>query len=408
MLHTLEVAALRVWMRLFGMTTAMLPFRWPRAFEGSDSSLELVRFMAASRHRRVLVVTDAVLLKLGVLDRILAELDMLGVAHVVFDGVEPNPTVAQIEAGHAVLQAHGCEAILAVGGGSPIDAAKLIGALARNRKPVVKFAGLFRAWRGMLPLYAVPTTAGTGSECTIVAVVTDPVQRRKLPAVDLALMPTAAALDAMLMTGLPPHITAATGMDALTHAVEAFVSRNARHRTDVKALEAASLILRFLERAVADGSDLEARQQMARASHLAGIAFTQAGVGYVHAIAHQFGALYHTPHGLANAIAMPHVLDYSLSHCSHRLARMARHCGVGAEGASDHEVALAFIARIRAMNERFGIPTTLSSLRAEDVNAIADAAIAEARFTYAVPRYLRRAAARELVSRMLPTPPAVA
>ena len=271
----------------------------------------------------------------------------------------------------------------------------------KNNKPVVKMAGLFRVFWGILPLYAVPTTAGTGSEVTIAAVVSDPEQQRKLPVMDLKLMPTAAALDGALMTGLPPHITAATGMDALTHAVESYISRNAMKKTDPHALEAVRLIMDNLETAVADGGNLQARQNMARASHVAGIAFTQAGVGYVHAIAHNFGALYHVPHGLANAIVMPHVLDYSKSHCAHRLADLARASKTGPANASDAQLADAFIARIRAMNETFGIPSQLDKLRAEDLDRIASAALSEARFTYAVPRYLDHQSCKALVGQML-------
>lgn len=402
MFHQLEVIVLRIYMIIFKAVTAMLPFRWPKTFEGSDSSLQLVRHMAGQGHKSVLIVTDAVLVKLGVLDKMMEELRNNAVEFHVYDGVEPNPTVAQIEAGYTICEQHSCDAILAVGGGSPIDAAKMIGARAKNKKPIVKMTGLFRVWRGMLPLYAVPTTAGTGSECTIAAVVTDPEQKRKLPAMDLKLMPTAAALDGALMTGLPPHITAATGMDALTHAVEAYVSKNAMDKTDVKGVEATQLIMKYLERAVADGSDVEARQNMARASHLAGIAFTQAGVGYVHAIAHKFGAMYHTPHGLANAIVMPWVLDYSIDACDSRLAELARHCNIGPAGGSDRALAEAFIARIREMNEKFGIPTKLDALQSADIGEIAKSALAEARFTYAVPRYMNMDSAQTVIRKMLP------
>jgi alcohol dehydrogenase len=377
MLDRAEQVVLRNYMKVFKTVTSVLPFKWPKVFEGPGSSLELI-------------------------DEMLATLDELGVSYVLYDGVEPDPTVAQIEAGHALLRQHDCQAIVAVGGGSPIDAAKLIGARAKHAKPVVKLAGLFRAWRGMLPLYAVPTTAGTGSEVTIVAVMSDTASRRKRLAMDLQLMPTAAALDGSLMTGLPPHITAATGMDALTHAVEAFVSRNAKPETDALALEATQLIMTHLERAYAEGGDLEARQNMARASHLAGIAFTQIGVGYVHAIAHNFGARYHTPHGMANAIVMPHVLEYSLPACADRLAQMARACGLATGDGNDEADAQAFIARIRELKATFGIPERLDALRATDIPAIAKAARAEARFLYAVPRYLTQPAAEALIQRMLP------
>ena len=173
MLHALEVLALRIYMAIFKVVTALMPFKWPRMFEGTGSSLELIRHMANAGHRNVLVVTDAVLVKLGVLDNMKAELETQGVKYVVYDGVEPNPTVEQIEAGYRMLMENGCQAILAVGGGSPIDAAKMIGARAKNNKPVLKLTGLLRVHKGMIPLFAVPTTAGTGAEVTIAAVVSD-------------------------------------------------------------------------------------------------------------------------------------------------------------------------------------------------------------------------------------------
>lgn len=400
-LFTLEVLFLRIYMVIFKAVTFIMPFKWPQTFEGAGSSLDLCRHISAQGHKKVLMVTDTMLVKLGLLDAMKAELERLGVACFIYDGVQPDPTVEQIEAGFAELKKHGCDAILAVGGGSSIDAAKVIGARAKNNKPVMKMAGLFRVFWGMLPLYAVPTTAGTGSEVTIAAVVSDPSQQRKFPMMDLKLMPTAAALDGALMTGLPPHITAATGMDALTHAVEAYISRNAFKRTDEKAIEATQLILRNLPTAYSDGKNIEARQNMARASHLAGIAFTQAGVGYVHAIAHNFGARYHTPHGLANAIVMPYVLDYSKQNCAGRLAQLARECGIGPQGGTDEQMADAFIAKIREMKQMFSIPEKLDALRAEDIPPIATAALSEARFTYAVPRYMDKATCEGVIRKML-------
>jgi alcohol dehydrogenase len=263
-------------------------------------------------------------------------------------------------------------------------------------------AGLFKIhFSGTLPLYAVPTTAGTGSEVTIAAVVSDPEQQRKLPLMDLKLMPIAAALDGELMTGLPAHITASTGMDALTHAVEAYISRNALKRTDMQAIEATQLIMANLATAVTNGSNIAARQAMAKASNLAGMAFTQAGVGYVHAIAHNFGALYHTPHGLANAIVMPYVLDYSKSKCANRLADLAKACNIGSAGGSDEQLAEAFINRIREMRQKFDIPDKLAALQQKDISQIASAALEEARFTYAVPRYMDKATCEGLISQML-------
>lgn len=402
MLHSLEVFFLRIYMTIFKFVVQyILPFNPPKLFDGPDSSVELARHVVSEGHKKIFIVTDAMLVKLGLLKDIEAALTEAGADYVVFDGVQPDPTIALIEEGYALLKSNNCDAIIAVGGGSSIDAAKVMGARAKNNKSVQKMGGLFRVFFGMLPLYAVPTTAGTGSEVTIAAVVSDPDLQRKFAIMDIKLMPTGAALDAKLMTGLPAPITAATGMDALTHAVEAYISRASFPATDDDAVEATKLIMQHLETAYDDGSNIEARQGMALASHKAGRAFTQAGVGYVHAIAHNFGAYYHVPHGLANAIVMPHVLDYSLPNCAGRLAELSRKAGVSQSG-NDEEAAKAFIQRIRDLNAKFDIPSTLDKLDKNHIPAIAEAARAEARFTYAVPRYMDQPNAIEVISRMLP------
>lgn len=403
MLFALEKIALRLFMAGFKVATAVLPFRWPKVYQGPGSSSQLLEHIQQQESGCVLLVTDSGLRQLGVLDTVLAQLDLLKIRYQIFDQITPDPTNDQIEAGYQALQAADASALLAIGGGSVIDAAKLIGARAKNQKSVLKMTGLLRVWRGMLPVYAIPTTAGTGSEATIAAVVSDPEQQRKLPLIDVRLLPKAAALDAKLMTGLPASITASTGMDALTHAIEAYLSRNATRQTDQQALMAAQAIFKYLPNAFAEGQDLEARQQMATAAHLAGKAFTVAGVGYIHAIAHNFGARYHVPHGLANAMVMPYVLEFSKPACLSRMATLARHCDIASVLSPDLLAADALIAHIRAMNQAFQIPATLQALQQTDIPAIAKAARAEARFTYAVPRYISQQQAEQLIAQLLPT-----
>lgn len=402
MLFALEKMALRLYMAGFKLATALLPFRWPQVFRGPNSSLALLAELASHHHSGILLVSDSALSQLGVLAPIQAELERLKIPYQLFDHITPDPTNAQIEAGYQALLAANASALLAVGGGSVIDAAKLIGARARNNKPVLKMSGLLRVWRGMLPVYAIPTTAGTGSEATIAAVVSDPANKRKLPLIDVRLLPKAAALDASLMTGLPPAITASTGMDALTHAIEAFLSNNATRATDQQALAAAKAIFQYLPRAYKSGADLEARQQMAEAAHLAGKAFTVAGVGYIHAIAHQLGAYYHLPHGLANAIVMPVVLQYSEPKARRKMALLAKHCQLAAAEATEQEAAQALITAIRQLNQDFGIASTVAELKPGDIPAIANAALKEARFTYAVPRYLNQQGAEQLIRQLVP------
>lgn len=388
-------------MRGLKLGTRLLPFRWPKVFEGEDPALQLCRYIIKQGRKSVFFVSSKTPVRTGLIQPMVDLLEQAGVTVTVYDAIQPDPTVEQIEAAVSVLQQHRCDAVLALGGGSVIDAAKVIAARARCDKPILKMTGMFRVSGGMLPLYVIPTTAGTGAEVTIVAVVTDVAGQRKLPLMDPRLMPRAAALDGALMRGVPPHITAFTGMDALTHAVEAYVSKNAMPHTDRLALEATQLIMANLETAVADGDNLAARQAMARASFLAGKAFTQAGVGYIHAIAHNFGALYHVPHGRANAIVMPHVLDYSLPRCAKRLAQLAAAADIGDDSQSATERARLFVQRIREMNASFGIPQHLDALKAEDIPRIAKAARQEARFTYAVPRYISRRRCEKLIAGML-------
>ena len=379
----------RAYMAILKWVVMMVPAPRPTLYQGVDSSLELCEAIEQMGVKRLLVVTDAMLVKIGLLNPVLERLSELGVEHAVFDGVEPDPTIAQIEAGLEAVKSSDAEAILAIGGGSSIDAAKMIAArVTHPNKPVRKMDGLFKLRAAMMPLFVIPTTAGTGSEVTLAAVVSDPDNKRKFAAMDPKLVPDMAALDGKLMTGLPPHITAATGMDALTHAVEAYISRNALPDTDRYGLAATRLIMENLPKVMEDGSDIEARQNMAVASHFAALAFTRAGVGYVHAISHNFGAYYHVPHGLANAIVLPHVLAFSKPECTERLARLAEVSGL--DGANDDAKAEAFIEHIRELNRRFDIPAGLDKIRDEDIPGIAKAALKEAHWTYAVPRYMNR------------------
>lgn len=382
--------------------TAALPFRWPKTYEGNDPALALCDYIIKKKHKSLLFVTSGTPVRTGLIQPMLDKLDAADIKVTVHQDIKPDPTVEQIETAVDILKANNCDGVIALGGGSVIDAAKVVAARGKNQKSIIDMTGMFQVTKGMLPLYAVPTTAGTGSEVTIAAVVTDLENERKLPIVDLRLMPKAVALDGYLMLGVPDHVTAATGMDALTHAVEAYISGNAMKRTDVLALEAVKLIMANIETAVADGKNLAARQAMARASNLAGRAFTQAGVGYVHAIAHNFGAIYHIPHGRANAMVMPYVLEYSLPECAKRLARLAREAGIGDEVMSAEDRAQLFIDRIRELNQKFDIPEKVAELKKTDIPRIAKAARAEARFTYAVPRYMRQSTCEWLISKMLP------
>jgi alcohol dehydrogenase class IV len=392
-------------------TAAILPrlhIPTPLTFVGADASLSLCQMISGSGLKRILVVTDSALLSLGLADRMFQVLRSAGVEVEIFSDVEPDPGYALVLAGVERLEKSRAQAILAIGGGSPIDCAKAINLSHANRCHPKKLAGVWlyagSRQRG-LPFYAVPTTAGTGSEVTMAAVVSDEQRGVKISIIDPKLLPGAVALDPKLTLGLPPGVTAATGMDALTHAVEAYVSALAYTQTDDWAVAATRLILANLETAHRDGSDMQAREAMLLGSYLAGMAFTRAGVGYVHAIAHQLGALYQLPHGLANAIVLPYVLDYSLPRCKRRLAQLARLVGLPADGQGDDELGAAFVAKVRQLNAALSIPPTVEALRKEDFDRIADNAFAEAHGTYGVPRYLGKGDAHELLSRLLPAQP---
>jgi alcohol dehydrogenase class IV len=399
---SIKVIIFKIWQFLLKISTPFLFFSTPELFEGPGSSLKLCEHIAKTGVKNLLVVTDSMLVKIGLLNPMLEKLKQLGVSYVVYDGVQPNPTIEQIENGLAILKQNSCTAILAIGGGSSIDAAKVIAARARNPYKIVHMSGLLRVAFKLLPLYVVPTTAGTGSEVTIAAVVSDPSTTRKFAIMSPRLVPIAAALDGALMTGLPAPITAATGMDALTHAVEAYISRNRTRKTDEEALEATRLIMQNLPEAVKNGTNVVARQNMALASFKAGVAFTTAGVGYVHAIAHNFGAYYHVPHGLANAIILPRVLDFSKPNCTARLAKLAEASGLRKGNETESQLADAFIARVRAMNADFGIPTQVDKLKAEDIPEITDKALFEAHLYYAVPRYMDKPECENFIRQMLP------
>ncbi|WP_299789426.1 iron-containing alcohol dehydrogenase [uncultured Shewanella sp.] len=401
MVFRLQVAGYKRYMKLLKLAARVIPMPKPTLFTGSGSSLELCEAMALMGTQRVLIVTDSVLIKLGLLEAIQARLTDNHVEYVIYDGVLPDPSYTQVESGLALYRSHDCDAILAVGGGSPIDAAKVIAARVTNHRKIKKLTGLFRVWKAPAPLFAIPTTAGTGSEVTIAAVVSDPVTHKKTPLIDPKLVPMMASLDASLMTGLPPHVTSATGMDALTHAVEAYISMNASADTDAYAIAATRLIMQNLSKVVSDGTDIEARHNMAMASYYAGLAFTKASLGYVHAISHNLGAKYGIPHGLANAIVLPYVLDYSKAEIVPRLAELSRACGFGADGDTEEALAQCFIEHIQGMLKEYGIASQLDQLKLEDVPELAGAALKEAHFNYPVPKYMDQDQCETLIRQML-------
>lgn len=373
----------RAYQTAFRAALPLLPYREP---EPLGSFAEAAELLASRGVGRVLIVTDSNIAALGLTRELEDELAARGIGCSVFDEVVPNPTIANVEAARERYLVEGCEALIAFGGGSAMDCAKIAGArIARPRKPVARMRGLLRVMRPLPLLIAVPTTAGTGSETTLAAVITDERTHYKYPINDFCLIPRYAVLDYRTTIGLPPGITATTGMDALVHATEAYIGRSTTRETRERAIEAVSLIRTYLLRAYRDGSDAEAREGMLRAAYCAGIAFTKSYVGYVHAVAHSLGGQYGIAHGLANAVLLPYFLDAYGESCERRLADLARKARVALSGEGDAGAARAFIRWVRSMNEQMGIPTTLPGIRDEDIPSMARRADAEGNPLYPVP-----------------------
>ncbi len=399
MLFELRLLAYRLVKPFQWPTSRVVPIPRPTTFVGPDAALKLCDSIAQFGFRRVLIVTDAVLVRLGLVEPLRAALAARGVEVAVHDGITPDPTHDVLQRGYEAAKAHRSDAILAVGGGSVIDAAKVIDAMVVSGKSPAQLVGMLKVGKPMLPLFAIPTTAGTGSEVTVAAVVTDPVAHLKAAVIDPKLVPAAAALDPLMMKGMPKSITAATGMDALTHAIEAYTNRWPHAETAFHAVSAVRMIFANLPRACADGDDLEAREAMALASFYAGLAFTKAYVGYVHAFSHKVGGMYGVPHGLGNAILLPYVLDFlkDAPLAEQRLAELA--VAIGAGQASEPRAALArrFVERVRELNRTVGIPDKLEALKAADIPAVARAAMIEAHRDYPVPKNMSLAEAEALL-----------
>ena len=399
---SVRAAGLGALMRGAGLVTRFIPIPQPTLLVGPGSSGRLGQAIAGFGHSKILIVTDSIISKLGLLKPLTDALSAGGANYVVFDEITPDAPIPLIEKGIAFYKEHECDAIVAFGGGSSMDASKAIAVAVSNPKPLRQLAGYLKGLRAPVKIYAVPTTAGTGSEVTVAAVISDPETHKKLVIVDPRMVPKMAALDPSLMTGLPPHITAATGIDALTHAVEAFVGHWTTGYSDGMALTAVGLIFENLRVAYNDGANLAAREKMALASTYAGFAFTRANVGYVHAIAHQFGGLYHTPHGLANAIMLPYVLKYSSPVITERLATLALRAKVGTDDESSEVLAQKFLDAVDQLNRDLGIPTYLAALKESDIPALAKAACWEAHTGYPVPRYMSQDVCEGIIRQALP------
>lgn len=373
----------RTYQTAFRMVIPILPYRQPELHDSLDSMADIVRSRGISR---ILIVTDQGLVRAGICRMVQEKLEAAGIAYAIYDGTVPNPTIQNVEEARQLYLDSQSQAIIALGGGSAMDCAKAAACrIARPRTPVRYMKGILKVWVRLPLLIAVPTTAGTGSETTLAAVITDPEKHHKYAIMDFPLIPRIAVLDYRVTTGLPPHITSTTGMDALVHAVEAFIGRSTTAYTRRMAIEAVQLIHENLLRAYHDGQDAEARRQMLRAAYCAGAAFSQSYVGYVHSVAHSLGGMYGTPHGLANAVLLPIVLKQYGKAAYRRLALLARASGVVREVKSEKLTAEDFINWVEAMNREMQIPSHLDCIRREDIPAMATYAEKEGNPLYPVP-----------------------
>ena len=392
----------KVWYRTYQkvLKLAMCFMNWsePQLFEGEDSVLKLPKFIKDKNINKVLVVTDKGLMNLHILDPLFDELKKEEIEFVVFDGVQPNPTIPNIEECKELYIQNNCQGIIACGGGSPMDCAKAAGArVVKPKQSIRKMRGYLKVGKKLPPFFAVPTTAGTGSETTLAAVVSDPETHEKNSICDMALRPRYAVLDPKLTVGLPPHITSTTGMDALTHAVESYIGKSNVKSTIKYAEEATKLIHANLEKAYTNGKDLEARSNMLKGSYLAGCAFTRGFVGYVHAIAHNLGGLYNTPHGLANAVILPHVLRWYGKVIYPRLAKLADLIGIAQDKTTTEEKGKAFIEEIERMNKAMNIPDKFDFIKEEDISILVTRALKEGNPGYPVPKIMNASDCEQVI-----------
>ena len=347
---------------------------------GAGCLADAVQVIRSKGFKRALIVTDKPLNNLGVVGKVADLLAGAGVAVTVYDGTKPNPSITNVEEGLALLRRDNCDCVVSLGGGSPHDCAKGIALCAANGGSIADYEGLDKSAKPQLPLVAINTTAGTASEMTRFCIITDEARHVKMAIVDRHTTPILSVNDPELMAGMPKGLTAATGMDALTHAVEAYVSIAATPITDACALKAVELIAAYLRRAVHDGQDMEAREQMAYAQFLAGMAFNNASLGYVHAMAHQLGGFYDLPHGVCNAVLLPHVQDYNAQVAASRLGHIGKALGADTAGLAPEAAAKAAIAAIRKLSADVGIPANLTTLgaKAEDIPTLAANAMKDA------------------------------
>ena len=385
---------------MFKIALPFLPYRKPKVI-GSVKALPDI--ILKKKCSKVLIITDSGIRKLGLTRRLEKALDAAGIPCIIYDKTVANPTTVNVAEAVKLYLDNGCDCIIGFGGGSSMDCAKAVGArIAKPKQSLAKMKGILKVRRKLPLLMAVPTTAGTGSETTLAAVITDAQTRYKYAINDFPLIPRYAVLDPKVTLSLPPFITATTGMDALTHAVEAYIGNSTTYGTRKDALLAVKLIFENIDTAYEDGSNIEARRNMLHASFYAGCAFTKSYVGYVHAIAHSLGGEYNVPHGLANAVILPMLLEAYGEKIHKKLARLAIAAGLADEDTPCSEAAGQFIRAVKDMKKRFGIGDHIPEIQETDIPKLAHYADKEANPLYPVP-VLMDAAKLESFYRILMT-----
>jgi len=382
----LKAVYCRLFQTAFRIALPVLPYREP---EIVISCAELNKVFLKEKIHSVLIVTDKGVRDHGLASPVEQVLQSSGINYSIYDGTQPNPTVFNVDEALKMYQAYKCDALIAIGGGSSMDCAKAVGArIVYPKRSLNQLGGILKVVRKLPPLIAIPTTAGTGSEATLAAVITDSTTHHKYAISSFPLIPKYAVLDATLTYSLPPQLTATTGMDALTHAVEAYIGRSTTKETRRLALEASKLIFDNIETAYNDPKNHEARENMLRAAYKAGCAFSQSYVGYIHAIAHSLGGKYGIPHGLANTVIMPYVLE-AYGECAYKkLYQLGKVAGVCDDNDTFEVGAQKFITAIRELNRNMGIPDKLTGIQAEDIPQMAEYAEKEANPLYPVPKLM--------------------
>lgn len=376
----------RIYQSIFRLLLPFLPYREPSIYHSQDDLIDLLKIKKITS---IMLITDKGIRGSGLTRKLENLLKDNNISLVVYDKTNANPTVENVEEARSLYLENNCQGLIAFGGGSAMDCAKATGArIAYPKKSLYQLKGVLKVIRKIPLLIAIPTTAGTGSEVTLAAVISDHQKHHKYTLMDFTLIPRYAVLDPSVTYSLPPHLTSTTGMDALTHAVEAFIGRSTTKETRKKALEATALIFNNIEKAYKNGEDYEARANMLKAAYLAGIAFSKSYVGYIHAIAHSLGGQYNVPHGLANSVIMPYVLEAYGDKISKKLHKLAISAGISKKEDDINESAKRFIQEIKKLNQNMNIPTYIKGIKKEDIKEMARKADKEANPLYPVPKLL--------------------